>query len=154
VKARIIRAVSVPPAGEQARKYGIWFTKRMQAALWHLSPGQRIVAHSHPEADSLLTVLDGAGEYFVYEDRDPDPAVCYTSEPDKVVVPPPPGDPGTPTATAVESGAIALTPAGRYYGLVNTGPVALVALAVTAPDPSHSVYSVRNPAPAADDARQ
>jgi oxalate decarboxylase/phosphoglucose isomerase-like protein (cupin superfamily) len=154
VKARIVHAASVPPLDDQPRKHGIWSTERMQAALWNLAPGQRIVAHCHPEADSLLTVYSGEGDYFVFEGEDPDPAVCYVSEPDSVVVPPAPGDPGPATAVPVRSGAVALTPAGRYYGLVNTGSEPLTALAVTAPDPSSSVYTVRIPEPVDRDARQ
>ncbi|MFC8513889.1 hypothetical protein [Streptomyces sp. NPDC057257] len=148
-KARVIQVPSVAVHDEQARKQGVWYTDRMQAATWHLAPGQRIVAHCHPEADSLLSVISGTGEYFVYEDEEPNPSVCYVSEPDVVVVPPPPGDPGTPKGTAVGPGSLAFTPAGRFYGLVNNGTEPVIALAVTAADPSHSVYTVRMPVRAA-----
>jgi oxalate decarboxylase/phosphoglucose isomerase-like protein (cupin superfamily) len=154
VNARIVQALSTHRRDEQPRKQGIWFTDRMQAATWQLAPGQRIVAHCHPKADSLIIVLSGAGEFFVYEDVDPNPAVCYISEPDTVVVPPPPGDLGNPTRTAVGPGSIAVTAAGWFYGLVNTGTDTVVVVAVTAPDPSSSVYTVRTPLPGNNDGNQ
>lgn len=154
MKARVIHAPSAGIQDEQPRKHGVWYTDRMQAATWHLAPGQRIVAHCHPKADSLLTILRGNGEYFVYEDEDPDPAVCYVPAPDAVVVPPPPGDPGTAKTIPVGPGSMAFTPAGKFYGLVNTGSDFVIALAVTAADPSRSIYTVRMPVQAADHGRQ
>jgi oxalate decarboxylase/phosphoglucose isomerase-like protein (cupin superfamily) len=131
---------------EQPRKCGIWFTERLQVASWRLSPGQRIVAHHHPRADSLTLVLSGRGDYLVYERDQPDPAVCYVSKPDEVVVPPPPGDLGEPSRYPVQAGSVTVAAAETFYGLVNTGDEQLVAVVVTGPDPVDSVYTVRGTA--------
>jgi mannose-6-phosphate isomerase-like protein (cupin superfamily) len=145
VSTRIFHAESVPPTDEQSRKLGIWFSERMQAAVWRLSPGQRIVAHCHPNADSLTMVVSGTGSYLDYDGQTPDPAVCYVSKPDVKVVPPPPGDLGRPRLRPVQGGSVAVTGADHYFGLVNTGSDELVAVVVTAPDSSDSIYTVRTP---------
>jgi oxalate decarboxylase/phosphoglucose isomerase-like protein (cupin superfamily) len=145
VTSRVVQPPADPASDDQPRKLGIWFGERIQAAAWRLGPGQRIVAHCHPRADSVIVVLSGRGQYFVYDDAGPDPAVRYVSKPDEVVAPPPPADPGPAETRAVCSGSVALTSAGRFYGLVNDGADQLVAVVVTGPDASESVYTVRMP---------
>ena len=147
MKAHVIHPADNPAADEYPRKYGIWYTGQMQAAIWQLAPGQRIVAHSHAKADSLITVLGGTCEYFVYDKAEPDPNVCYLPQPESVPITPPHGAVGEPSTTTVGPGSIAVTPAGLFYGLANTSPDMAVALLVTAPDPSDTVYTVRPPLP-------
>ncbi|WP_460305856.1 cupin domain-containing protein [Actinocorallia aurea] len=128
---------------EQPHKRGIWFTDKLQAASWRLAPGQSIIAHCHPAADELLLVVSGQGEYLAY-DSPPDAAVCYVPRADAVVVPPPAALDGTlPRRLPVGPGAAAMTEAGRYHGLINIGTEPLLAVVVTGPDPSGSIYTVR-----------
>jgi len=143
VKPHVIEVPTAPCDDEQPRKLGIWFSERMQATAWRLSPGQRYVARSHPRADSLLLVLRGQGDYLVYGDEQPQPDGLYTPDPYAPVEAPPPVELPKATVTPVLPGSVAMTPSGLFYGLVNTGTEQLAAVVVTAPDPSGSVYTIR-----------
>lgn len=145
MSSRVVQLAVAPTADDQARKFGIWFNDRMQVAGWRLGPNQRIVAHCHPKADSTIVVLQGSGDYIVHGDEGPPSVVQYESRPDSVVVPPPVGDAGEPERHSMSRGSVAVTPAGRFYGLVNTGDEVLVAVVITAPDSSNSIYTVRSP---------
>lgn len=139
-----LRLNADPDGDDQPRKRGIWFTDKLQAASWQLAPGQRIIAHCHPAADEILVVLSGHGDYLSYEYRPPDTDLCYIPQADTIVVPPPPTpDSARPLRLPVGPGAVAMTGAGRYHALVNTGTEPLLAVVITGPDPSMSSYTVR-----------
>ncbi|GHF66405.1 oxalate decarboxylase/phosphoglucose isomerase-like protein (cupin superfamily) [Amycolatopsis bartoniae] len=141
--ARIITVPSEPISDPQPRKLGLWSTERLQVSAWRLRQGQQIVAHMHPKADGMIVVLRGDGELFVFDTEEPNPDVCYMPAPERGVTPPPQAPLGEATRHSVGSGIVGLVPAGTFYGLVNTGPGPLVAVAATAPDPSATIWTTR-----------
>lgn len=144
MKTRVVQAAPREHDDGQPLKRGIWHTTRLQVSCWQLNPGQQIVAHCHPDADDVVVVVRGSGDYLSFEDSDPAAAVQYVPRPDAVVVPPPPApDAGAPRRVAVRAGSVGMAPAGSFHGLVNTGSDELVALVVTGADPSDSIYTVR-----------
>lgn len=144
------RIMTVPTAAiddDQPRKFGCWFTPNLQVAAWRIRPGQEMVTHCHPDADALVVVLEGEGDLLLYEDSEPDPSGCYRSEPDAVVVPPPPADSGTPTRAPIVGGTMVIVGAGTYFGIANTGGTQMVVVVATGPDSATSIYTVRAKAP-------
>ncbi|MCB5910432.1 cupin domain-containing protein [Streptomyces pinistramenti] len=141
-----MRTVSVPtkPCNDPVpRKLGLWAGERMQAAAWRLNPGQEISARMHPQADGMIIVLEGHGEFQVFDTEEPEAAGAYVPSahypldaPQKRALP-------EPSRHHVGPGTAGMAPAGLFYGLVNTGDEHLVAVAVTASDTTGTAWTVR-----------
>ncbi|MFB6818646.1 cupin domain-containing protein [Streptomyces sp. NPDC056347] len=141
-----IRSITVPtePCHDSvARKLGLWSSEHMQAAAWRLNPGQDISARMHPQADGLIVVLEGQGEFQTFDTEEPEAAGSYVPSAHYPLDAPPKRPLPEPNRYEVGPGTISLAPAGLYYGLVNTGDEQLVAVSVTASDTSGTAWTVR-----------
>jgi oxalate decarboxylase/phosphoglucose isomerase-like protein (cupin superfamily) len=141
--SRVLTVPSEPCSDAQPRRFGLWATERMQAAAWRLGAGQQILPHMHPEADGMISILEGEGEFLIFDSEDPNPEVCYMPAPERGVTPPPQGPLGEPSRHPVGPGSVGMVAPGVYYGLVNTGSDQLVAVAMTASETSGTVWTVR-----------
>jgi oxalate decarboxylase/phosphoglucose isomerase-like protein (cupin superfamily) len=141
--ARVVTVPAGPSSDVQSRKFGLWAGERMQAAAWRLRPGQQIVPHMHPNADGMIVVLAGHGDFLVFDEEEPNPDMCYVPSPEKVIVGPTEGSIGEPSRRPIGPGSVGFAVAGVFYGLDNTGSDQLVAVAVTAPDVDSTVWAAR-----------
>jgi oxalate decarboxylase/phosphoglucose isomerase-like protein (cupin superfamily) len=144
VKLHHVRAGVRGFADRQPLKHGVWASSHLQVAVWRLNPGQRIVAHCHPNADDVMVILRGSGEYLGYDVQPPPHEVQYVPRAQAVVVPPPVA--GTDEGCrriAVGPGSVVVAANGVFHGLVNVGDDQLVVAVVTGPDARDSVYTVR-----------
>ncbi len=140
---QVVDVPSAPSSDAQSRKLGLWFGPRLKAAAWNLRPGQQIVPHMHPDADGMVVVLSGSGDFLVYEEDAPNPDMCYVPSPINVVAVPSSGAVGEPGRRPVGPGSIGFAPAGVFYGLANTGAEPLVAVTVTSSDTDSTVWAAR-----------
>jgi quercetin dioxygenase-like cupin family protein len=73
---------------------------------WHVNPGQRIAAHTHPHGQDTWTILAGQGEY----------QMLPTGESKRIV-----------------AGDVVVAHAGGVHGVVNSGSEPLRFISVVAP---------------------
>lgn len=73
---------------------------------WHVKPGQRVAAHSHPHGQDTWTILSGCGQYQL--------------------------DANGATHVIV-AGDVVIAPAGAVHGVFNSGQQALIFIAVVSP---------------------
>ncbi|MEV7596882.1 cupin domain-containing protein [Kitasatospora sp. NPDC089797] len=142
----VLRAVAVPtePVFDAVpRKLGLWASGRLQASAWRLSPGQDISARMHPQADGMFLIVQGRGEFQVFDGQEPEAAGAYVPSAHYPLDAPPKRPLPEPSRSQVEAGMVCMAPAGLFYGLVNTSEEQLVAVAVTASDTSGTAWTVR-----------
>ncbi|MEU6862339.1 cupin domain-containing protein [Streptomyces sp. NPDC046876] len=142
----VVRAFAVPTAPVSdavPRKLGLWASEHMQASAWRVSPGQDISARMHPQADGMFLVLQGRGEFQVFDGEEPEAAGAYVPSAHYPLDAPPKRSLPEPSRYEVGPGMVCMAPAGLFYGLVNTGDEQLVAVAVTASDTSGTAWTVR-----------
>ena len=89
-------------------KIALATTARAQLDLYCVGPGQVQKPHRHADQDKIYYVLEGRGRFRVGADEQ-----------------------------TVEAGEAVVAPAGVEHGLVNDGPLPLVALVVVTPPPPH-----------------
>jgi quercetin dioxygenase-like cupin family protein len=94
-----------PSEGEPIRSV-VAETPECVIVAWHVKPGQRIAAHTHPQGQDTWTILAGQGQYVV--------GAAGESRP-------------------VTAGDIAVANTGQVHGVVNDGDVPLLFISVVAP---------------------
>ena len=93
---------------DRMAKIALATTARAQLDLYCVAPGQAQKPHSHTDQDKIYYVLEGRGRFRVGVDEQ-----------------------------TVEAGEAVVARAGVEHGLVNDGPLPLVALVVVTPPPPH-----------------
>jgi quercetin dioxygenase-like cupin family protein len=81
-------------------------SKDATVVAWHVSQGQRIAAHVHPQGQDTWTVLSGSGEYRLNAVGD---------------------------ARCIVAGNVAVAHEGEVHGVYNPNPEPLVFISVVAP---------------------
>ncbi|MBT9610551.1 MAG: cupin domain-containing protein [Aquabacterium sp.] len=94
-----------PSDGEPIRSV-VAETAECVIVAWHVKPGQRIAAHTHPHGQDTWTILAGQGQYVV-------------------------GAAGE--SRRVAAGDIAVASTGQVHGVLNDGDVPLLFVSVVAP---------------------
>jgi len=74
--------------------------------VWHVKPGQRIVAHIHPRGQDTWTILSGCGEYQLE---------------------------ASGASHAVVAGDVAVAHTGSVHGVSNNGSEPLIFISVVSP---------------------
>lgn len=95
---------SRPSEGKPLRSV-VLETEESAIVVWHVSPGQEIAAHIHPNGQDTWTVISGTAEYYLGGD-----AVAH-----------------------LKAGDIAVAKHGQVHGAMNSGPEPFVFVAVVAP---------------------
>lgn len=80
-------------------------TEESTVAVWHVSPGQEIAAHIHPNGQDTWTVISGAAEYYQ----------------------------GGGVVGRLKAGEIAIAKAGQVHGAINRGDEPFVFVSIVAP---------------------
>ncbi|WP_320164040.1 cupin domain-containing protein [uncultured Trichococcus sp.] len=93
-----------PDAGKKTIFYE---TEKMALAVWCLEPGQKVVNHSHSNADDIWICTEGTGTFY----------------------------PGYGEAVEITKGDIIYSEPGQQHGMVNTGNERFVFIGVAGPMP-------------------
>ncbi len=80
-------------------------TEESAVVVWHISPGQEIAAHVHPNGQDTWTVISGTAEYYM----------------------------GGGAVTHLKAGDIAVAKHGQVHGAMNSGTEPFVFVSVVAP---------------------
>jgi quercetin dioxygenase-like cupin family protein len=94
-----------PSDGEPIRSV-VHETDHAVVVAWTVKPGQRISAHVHPTGQDTWTVIAGEGQYQVD---------------------------AAGSTVRIAAGDIAVAPAGAVHGVINTGSLPLILVAVVSP---------------------
>ena len=98
-----------PTASGEPFRSVIVQTADAAVVAWHVSPGQTISAHVHPNGQDTWTVISGSGMYIL-------------------------NSPGIPGSTQrIQAGDIAVAPAGSVHGVTNNTSEPLRIIAVVSP---------------------
>ena len=92
-----------PSDGEPIRSVAL-ATEESIIVVWHVRPGQEIVAHVHPHGQDTWTVISGAAEYYQ----------------------------GGGLVTHLKAGEIAVAKPGQVHGAMNSGSEPFIFVAVVA----------------------
>ncbi len=83
-------------------------TQSEQATIvaWHISPGQRIAAHVHPQGQDTWTILSGRGSYLLEANG---------------------------ASQCITAGDVVVAHVGEVHGVLNDGDIPLVFVSVVTP---------------------
>jgi quercetin dioxygenase-like cupin family protein len=95
----------IRPSDAEPIRSPVLATEESAVIVWHLSPGQAIAAHVHPNGQDTWTVISGAAEY--YE--------------------------GGGVAASLKAGDIVVAKPGQVHGARNSGSESFIFVSVVAP---------------------
>lgn len=89
---------------DKPNKSVVMATEESTIVVWHVSPGQEIAAHIHPNGQDTWTVISGGAEYYQ----------------------------GGGVVSRLKAGEIAIARAGQVHGAINTGHEPFIFVSVVA----------------------
>jgi quercetin dioxygenase-like cupin family protein len=97
-----------PNTGEPIRSV-VTESKDAAVVAWHVSPGQRISAHLHPDGQDTWIIQSGLGEYWIDN---------------------------AGTTKRIKAGDVVIAHKGEIHGVLNTGTEPLIFVSVVSPSQS------------------